>query len=266
MAIYIPFSIDYGFNLKSKYERLTYNYALYVLSHAAMSQTAHTISIFLTIMLALWRYIAVCHPNQKNLFMKRTSLVIAVLYVISPIVCVPIYLSLTIREVEVVLNANSTFNESLNAINRTIYKVAPSDFAANHQALYLWVYSVIIKLLPCIALTYLSMQLIRALYEAKRRKAKLKGNISLKLLSKKKQADRTTKMLIAVLMLFLITEFPQGIMGLLSAVLHADFYIHCYQKLGKLFGSLIDYESVLMFWLLDRQETSWIFSLSSTAA
>ena len=121
----------------------------------------------------------------------------------------------------------------MDSVNRTVYKVSPSSFALDHEKAYLWVYSVIIKLLPCVALTFLSWQLVRALFEAKKRKEKLRGNISLKLLSKKKQADRTTKMLIAVLLLFLITEFPQAIMGLLSALLHKDFYIHCYQKLGE---------------------------------
>lgn len=190
MIIYVPYSLDYAFDLNSKYERLTYSYACYVFSHAIFSQTAHTVSIFLTIMLAFWRYIAVCHPNKKTFFMKRTILVIIVLYLISPIVCIPIYLSMNIRQENVTLNRTMDgFNQTL-----TVYKVFPSSFAANHQKAYLWVYSVIIKLLPCIALTYLSLQLIRTLYEAKKRKEKLKGNISLKLLSKKKQADRTTKM------------------------------------------------------------------------
>lgn len=233
MGIYIPYALDYGFDMNTKYERMTYSYACYVFVHATLTQTAHTVSICLTLMLALWRYIAVCHPNKKSLFMKQTFLVITASYIISPIVSIPIYLSLKIKEFNIIVN--STMHED---INKTIYKVWPTELAANHPNVYLWVYSVIIKLLPCIALTFLSLQLIRALYEAKKRKAKLKGNISIKLMTKKKQADRTTKMLIAVLLLFLITEFPQGIMGLFSALLHEHFYIYCYQKLGKIFVHL----------------------------
>ena len=74
--------------------------------------------------------------------------------------------------------------------------------------------------------------------QAKRRKEKL--------LSKRKAAngghgegshetaDRTTRMLLAVLLLFLITEFPQGILGLLSAVLGDEFFNRCYAPLGEL--------------------------------
>lgn len=238
MLVYIPYAFSFGLNLTSKYERVTFTYACYIIIHAVLSQTAHTISIFLTIILALWRYIAVCYPNKKNIVMKQTTLAIILSYIASPIISIPIYMSLEIREFTVLVNktiVSPGLEPSFEVENNlTIYKVWPSKLAEDHQLFFLWIYSVIIKLLPCIALTFLSFQLIHALYEAKKRKEKLTGNISIKLLRKKKQADRTTKMLIAVLVLFLITEFPQGIMGLFSAVLHQDFYHHCYQKLGMM--------------------------------
>lgn len=156
---------------------------------------SHTISIFLTLMLALWRYVAVCFPNKKMMFMKQTIPVIVASFILSSIVSIPIYISLSIKEFIVTLDLNDTNAMESGELNRTIYKLRPSSIATNHpQAL--WIYSLLIKLLPCIILTFLSLQLIRALFEAKRRKAKLTGNVSIKLLTKKKQADRTTKMLI----------------------------------------------------------------------
>lgn len=53
-----------------------------------------------------------------------------------------------------------------------------------------------------------------------------------KISDKEKQTDRTTRMLLAVLLLFLITELPQAILGLLSAA-SEEFYMNCYQKLGE---------------------------------
>lgn len=50
---------------------------------------------------------------------------------------------------------------------------------------------------------------------------------------KDNQADRTTNMLLAVLILFLITEFPQAILGLISAILGEAFLEECYAPLGK---------------------------------
>jgi thyrotropin-releasing hormone receptor len=90
-----------------------------------------------------------------------------------------------------------------------------------------WVHAVLIKLLPCFILTLISAWLIRALYRANNRKKLLKGyNVcqtttivnggrkkSTKRSKAERRTDRTTKMLVAVLLLFLMTEFPQGILG-----------------------------------------------------
>lgn len=45
-------------------------------------------------------------------------------------------------------------------------------------------------------------------------------------------------MLVAVLLLFLITEIPQGVMGLLSATLGDCFFRNCYHKFGELMDIL----------------------------
>lgn len=264
MLVYVPYALDYAFSLNSRWERLTYSYAHYILIHAMLSQTAHTISIFLTIILALWRYVSVCHPNNKNAIMKRTFFAILMSYAIAPLISLPYFLSLGVYTEDIYIYAhnmteirNGNFSQILAEngggnemiMKFTKYFVHSSQFAQRHNAIFLWVYSVIIKLLPCIALTYFSLQLIRALYEAKRRKEKLtgNGNVSVKLLTKKKQANRTTRMLIAVLLLFLITEFPQGIMGLFSAILHHHFYTFCYQRLGDLMDFLALLNSSINF-------------------
>ncbi|ODM95109.1 Sex peptide receptor [Orchesella cincta] len=47
-------------------------------------------------------------------------------------------------------------------------------------------------------------------------------------------SDSTTRMLLAILFLFLITEFPQGLLGLMSGVLGDEFFNSCYIPLGDL--------------------------------
>jgi len=53
-----------------------------------------------------------------------------------------------------------------------------------------------------------------------------------------KRTDRTTRMLVVVLLLFLMTEIPQGVLGLLSAVLGNCFFRNCYHKLGEVMDIL----------------------------
>lgn len=50
--------------------------------------------------------------------------------------------------------------------------------------------------------------------------------------------DRTTMLLVAVLLLFLITEFPQGILGLLSGISSKCFFVKCYGQFGELMDLL----------------------------
>lgn len=45
-------------------------------------------------------------------------------------------------------------------------------------------------------------------------------------------------LLVAVLMLFLITEFPQGILGLLSGLLEKCFFVKCYVPFGEMMDLL----------------------------
>ena len=56
--------------------------------------------------------------------------------------------------------------------------------------------------------------------------------------SSSSSGDRTTRMLLAVLFLFLLTEFPQGILALLSGILGDDFFNNCYRQLNELMDIL----------------------------
>lgn len=60
-------------------------------------------------------------------------------------------------------------------------------------------------------------------------------------------ATRTTRMLVAVLILFLITEFPQGILALLSDLLGEQFFIACYISLADLMDFVTLLNSAINF-------------------
>lgn len=52
------------------------------------------------------------------------------------------------------------------------------------------------------------------------------------------RVDRTTRMLLIILCVFLITELPQGIMMVLSGILPEPFRRHIYNSLGDLLDLL----------------------------
>lgn len=133
-----------------------------------------------------------------------------------------------------------------NAI--TVYHV-DSDHHGTLYQINFWVHAVVIKLLPCFILTVISVWLIRALYSANQHQKNLR-NYNACLAAEKmvkrqnkadKRTDRTTKMLLAVLLLFLVTELPQGILGLLSGLMGWCFFTRCY----NLFGDMMDFLALL---------------------
>lgn len=136
--------------------------------------------------------------------------------------------------------------------NFTLYHTALSEIAKNptFNTFSFWLYAVLIKLLPCCLLTVISCWLIRTLFKAKKRKHILKSYdicpaiVNLNEVDKKKttkaerRADRTTRMLVAVLLLFLITEFPQGIFALRIGMMGRCFFLQCYQSFGEVMDIL----------------------------
>lgn len=133
-----------------------------------------------------------------------------------------------------------------------LYHTSLSDSVINNDNYILynfWTYSVIVKLLPCIILTAISVWLINTLIYVKKHKEILRSyhytnneqlskNHKITRNKAERRADRTTKMLIAVLLLFLITEFPQGIFGLLVGMRGKCFFLKCYQGMGEVMDIL----------------------------
>ncbi|EDW69757.1 G-protein coupled receptor dmsr-1 [Drosophila virilis] len=331
MLEYIPYTV-HDYILKDslpREQKLSYGWACFIKFHSIFAQVLHTISIWLTVTLAVWRYIAVGHPQKNRVWcgMRTTIITITTAYVVCVLVVSPsLYLITAIAEfmdqmdvegnlissipmsqyvidyrnemqakMSVAVNATPTsptanvtqwLNMSVLATspmpptpvppaslvvrNVTVYRLYHSDLALHNTSLQtatFLIYSVLIKLIPCIALTILSVRLIMALLEAKRRRKKLtskpaasNGTKTLvngksaerprknsKTLEKEKQTDRTTRMLLAVLLLFLITEFPQGILGLLNSVLGNEFLMQCYLRLSDLMDVLALINSSINF-------------------
>ncbi|XP_057331179.1 G-protein coupled receptor dmsr-1-like isoform X2 [Microplitis mediator] len=280
MLEYIPYASHMYLYHRSRKDIYTYGWAVFVLFHSLFTQVCHTISIWLTVTLAIWRYIAVAYPqrNREWCSFQKTILAIIGAYLICPLICLPVYFTTEVRSKQELLDsygnlANlSHYNTTESTFNQTLWFVDLSDTMKANSLLNLinfCMYSVVIKLIPCIALTILSLRLILALMETKKRR-KLLINTTLvrnldekmressydvkkgkkkssRILDKERQTDRTTKMLLAVLLLFLLTEFPQGVLGLLSVILGSGFFRTCYVKLGEMMDVLALINSAINF-------------------
>ncbi|XP_036331761.1 sex peptide receptor [Rhagoletis pomonella] len=252
MIEYIPFASYQYIYMKPGEKDFSYAWAVFILFHMHFTQILHTISIGLTVTLAIWRYVAIRHPHGRfaAFLLSHCNEAIIFSFIVSPVVCFPTLFVFKVRESYV---EDST---------EPLYHV----YAEKDTRLYrinFWIHSVIIKLLPCCILTVISFILVRVLCEASKRKQKLKeysnpakgssGNdggasggeapLTEQRHSQRppkcdRRTDRTTMLLVAVLILFLVTEFPQGILGLLSGVLEKCFFFVCYPPFGEMMDLL----------------------------
>jgi len=253
MLEYMPFA--YLQHESTSY--FTYNFASFLIFHAVYTNAFHFISCSLAIILAIWRYVAVKFPqnNQKWCDESRTKYTVLLTYVLCACVCIPVLASMKINSQnafrtstgEIIVNKTLISNFS-NVENITIYYT----YYRNNifKAISFYVYGIVLKLIPCILLVLLSTLLVIELFKAKQRKKNLmqSNNKETQALNKKKpnhkhaekekQFNRTTKMLLAVLLLFLMAEFPQAMMGLLLHILGEKFATECYTPLGKYFIKL----------------------------
>lgn len=179
---------------------------------------------------------------------EKCNRCIILAYILPFIFCLPAYLVFSVHEKSVLVDD----------VEEKIYVLDFSQFALSNDELffnlYFWTYFVIIKLVPCVILTVITCWLIRTLRMANVRRDELKlksyvpnnqhenmllyvdGHYNRK--KKNNRIDRTTNILIAVLTLFIITELPQGILGLLSVILGKHFFKTCYASLGDLMDIL----------------------------
>lgn len=178
MLDYVPFALHIYIKIGANLNRNSYAWAVFVYFHSIFSQTFHTISIWLTITLAVWRYIAIKFPQMnRTLCNKRnTNIAIGFAYAVCPIVCLPIYFAMHIQEVpRTNKHSNETINETiyLNESSRDpVYALTMTNNKELLTAIF-WIYSVFLKLIPCIVLSIFSFCLILKMKSSDKRRQKL---------------------------------------------------------------------------------------------
>ncbi|XP_065209250.1 G-protein coupled receptor dmsr-1-like [Planococcus citri] len=225
----------------------TYGWTLFSLCCINLQRVFHGISTWHTIMLAIWRYIAVAYPLKERIWcsMKNTYWAIAAGYLVYPFLHIPLYLTFAVTPVVELLDEDGfeTDDCSAGCRNTTVYKIRLSYVAEKGflKGVNFLMYSILFRLTPSVVLTAFSLRLIWALVESRKRRQNLISASTQEYarnMEKEKQMNRTTRMLLAVLILFLITEVPAGIFGFFSMIYGKKFYKDCYLQLVEIFDIL----------------------------
>lgn len=214
----------------------------FILFHNLFIVTCHNMAMWLTVALAVFRYIFVCQHTMAAVLcsMERARLTVIIVVTATVVTCVPNYFAYTVKDI------GSYFKNS-----NVCYWIVPSELAEQNPMygqFVRWLFGVVIKILPCILMAFLSTLLIIAMQQAKKRRARLLNKVS-RIVDHEHQSsehNRTTLMLVGVVICFIITEVPQGVLAWISAV-DQDFWETVYLHLGDLMDILVLVNSAVNF-------------------
>lgn len=243
MLVYLPFAIQF-YCLYGSYEnplRNTFAAASFLLFYANFSIVIHSVSTWLTVTLAIFRYLYIGWPRKGQLWCNRDKAKLAIVlnYLVCPFFCIPQFVSLSIKP---------NPNPSESYPNQTIYTVFPKQETESQRLITgvtFWVHAIFLKLMPCAILAVMSILLVKGMRDAERRRQHLSSSSGLTgsrrnesgTDSRARKTNRTTRMLLVVVALFVLTEMPPGIINLVAGVDQCVFH-KIYNPLGDLFDIL----------------------------
>lgn len=193
----------------------------------------HTTSNWLTISLAIFRFIKVCHPDLAKTWCnkERAKLTILIVFVVTILATFPFY------------PYYEVYSSSEDHPSLTGYWIRKTKFTRNHvlyQTVLLWLYGVVFKVCPCIGMVVLSTLMIRKLRHAqKRQRTFITGPDSQ--VNNHRGYSHTTVMLIIIGLIYVLMELPIGISAFTSGLQGGEshyFYFMLYSEVGDILDLL----------------------------
>ncbi|XP_064642577.1 G-protein coupled receptor dmsr-1-like [Lineus longissimus] len=227
MMAYLPFAILYYWASDDQ-SRGTAEFFLFYIYFSVL---AHSISIWLTVTLAVFRYLFIRYPRRGVILcsIERAKLSVVLVFFANLFVCIPNFIGHHVKHHFDPERNVSTYQASTRDSPRVYAVISRINF---------WVISSLVKLLPCFLLIIASILLVRCMQEAEKRRKNLRKKSRPNCKdsdSRDRKTNRTTRMLLAVVVLFVICELPQGIVGIFVGILGAQFERDVYYPLGELF-------------------------------
>lgn len=211
----------------------------FILIHNHFIITCHNMAMWFTVTLAVFRYIFVCHHTiaSRLCSLQRSIMTIIIVVVATILLCIPNYFLYK------VVPMNSKYE------NMTGYWIIDSDLVTenpSYKIAIFWFFGVIMKVAPSILLSLVSTLIILTMKRASERRVRLLKQTRASDHDVNHEHNRTTYMLVSVVLFFVITEFPQGILAMISG-LNDKFFNDIYSNLGDVMDLLVLLNSAVNF-------------------
>ncbi|TKR59395.1 hypothetical protein L596_029072 [Steinernema carpocapsae] len=209
----------------------SYSWIVFTHAYAVFSVFVHSLSLWLTVVMAVLRFLVLKGtsaprsglPKMNNFQAATISIIIAIF--LTFLGSAPNMLRYQIRDGGTravplsCLSPKSKYAQyySQGDMVHAYTLGQPSFWSCSWERFSFWTVGLMLKLIPCVALTVFMTLLVKMLMEAKERRNRLcRGSMPSS--GGKSQAERTTSMLVVIVAVFLITEAPQGILVFATGV------------------------------------------------
>ena len=215
----------------------SYFWIIFTYLYAVLSVFVHSASLWLTVNMAVLRFLVLrgsARSNSSTQFNSYKAAAVAIILAvgISFIGSAPNMLRYEIKYLGRVpvprsclaSEKYSSYYNSESAVEG-YNLIQPKFWNCPWERISFWTLGIVLKVIPCVLLTVFMALLVRMLVEAKNRRSRLShgsgmssGSGALKPKNQnssgggKTQAERTTAMLILIVLCTMITELPQGLL------------------------------------------------------
>ncbi|KAH7716983.1 Protein DMSR-5 [Aphelenchoides avenae] len=233
MLSYLLFIVRFGSpdKLSNPPAGYGYEWTLFLLVHVVMSIALHSITLYVTVAAAYIRYSSISSLNSKwrDRDVSRNVFLVITFFIV--VLCVPTFLLHSIVEVPMPPGTN-----------QSLYTITLSGYdSMNTCSLFkfnLWLTGIVFKVIPCVLLLVFTVALLRTLALNKKHRVLLLPLIRLSRPPPLQMGDRTTKILIILLSVFVCTELPQGVLAILNGLFPNDIHLFIYVNFGEVLDLL----------------------------
>lgn len=202
----------YFYATERYYEWVPYNWCFAInVFRMHIPTIFHTASIWLTMALAIQRYIYVCHSFKARTWCTTKNVVIGTIAIYAIAISSQISCFFEYRPVETIRRSMLEPNKT---VSTCIMEFRPwlQGHVNQYYSTYYWSRIIFIHLIPCVSLVLMNALLIYAMKKAQQRRMQLLRQNKKSESRKLKESNCTTLMLVAVVGLFLLVEFPLGLL------------------------------------------------------
>ena len=175
-----------------------------------LSSVPHTISLWLTLLLSLQRYLCVSKPfdAKDTITLRKTIVSTMVLVVIAVAFHLPRFLDVSFRQVAI------SKDEYPGQVIMTC-DIEYKDWIKNVQAyesIYLWTRFILVKFIPCTLMTIFSISMAKVL------KRNVNGKFGAKKGLQKTSSTKLSLYIVVVSLVIVVAEIPIGVLSCIYAV------------------------------------------------